>query len=107
MTDATNPTTDEAEAVDAPESSDATLPFAKIAVIVAGIALAAIVAATQRDIATQPSLRGPRWLWHVIAATPPGVLLYGWFGTRGPEFDDLPEPTVHVVTPPSLGGASG
>lgn len=76
-------------------------PFDKVVLAVAGAALVVIVAATERDITTQPNLRGPRWLWRAVAATPPGVVLYGLFGTRGPEFGDLPKPTVHVVTPES------
>ncbi len=103
MNEPTETTLDDVEATepDADPSSKLPLPFDKLVLAGAGAALVAIVAATQRDITTQPNLRGPRWLWHVIASTPPGVLLYGWFGTRGPEFGDLPRPTVQVVTPES------
>ncbi len=71
----------------------------KLVLIGAGAALVAIVVAAQRDIATQPDLRGPRWFWHAVASTPPGVVLYGLFGPRGPEFGDLPPATIRVVTP--------
>ncbi|MEM9035984.1 MAG: hypothetical protein AAGA99_08895 [Actinomycetota bacterium] len=79
---------------------DGLLPWAKGAVIAAGVALVAIVAAAQRDVATQSEdrLRGPRWLWKAVASTPPGVLLYGAFGTKKPKpkFPDLPEPSVSL-----------
>ena len=83
------------------EESPSKPPTDKVVMIGAAVALVAIVVAAQRDIATQPDLRGPRWLWHAIASTPPGVVIYGLFGPKGPRFGDLPAPTVGVVTPES------
>ncbi|MEO1063587.1 MAG: hypothetical protein AAFZ07_19395 [Actinomycetota bacterium] len=74
-------------------------PTDKLVLIGAAAALIAIVVAAQRDIATQPNLRGPRWLWHAIASTPPGVVIYGMYGPKGHPFGDLPSPTVQVVDP--------
>lgn len=77
---------------------DGLAPWARAAVVGAGLVLAAIVAAAQRDVATQAAdrLRGPRWLWKVIASTPPGVVVYGLIGTKKPmsPYPDLPAPTV-------------
>lgn len=101
MTEPTVTAPDDAEAVEAePEAEPSSKPStARLAMIGAGAALVAIVVAAQRDIATQPDLRGPRWMWHAIASTPPGVVVYGMFGPKGHPLGDLPTATVRTFTP--------
>ncbi|MEM8902224.1 MAG: hypothetical protein AAGF02_00845 [Actinomycetota bacterium] len=102
----TETTETEAEALDASDAEEeaaapSRFPLDKVALVGAGVALVAIVVAAQRDIATQENLRGPRWMWHVIATTPPGVIIYGKLGPRGHPFGDLATPTVSKVVPPA------
>ncbi len=99
MTEPTETAPDDADADEAGSASSSKPSTGKIALIGAGVALVAIVVAAQRDIATQPNLRGPRWLWHAVASTPPGVVIYGMFGPKGHPLGDLPTATVQRVTP--------
>lgn len=100
MTDDAVDETDEDRTDDAGGPLGGLDPRTRAVVIGAAVAQVLLVLATQRDISTQAEdrLRGPRWLWHAIATTPLGVIVYGAIGTKAdkPPFPSLPAPRVEV-----------